>query len=75
MKNTMVPGIGMWSVFQLDKGIDFTGFFWKREQGNVLIDPLPTMTARPATVGACQVREQLSMLLVPIATRANFCIR
>ena len=37
--------------------------------------PLPTMTARPATVGACQVRLQLSMLFVPIATRANFCIR
>ena len=39
------------------------------------IAPLPTMTARPATVGACQVRLQLSMLLVPIATLANFCIR
>jgi hypothetical protein len=35
----------------------------------------PTMTARPATVGACQVREQLSTLLVPITARANFCIR
>ena len=39
------------------------------------IAPLPTMTARPATDGACQVREQLSILFVPIATRANFCIR
>ena len=38
----------------------------------LLIAPLPTMTARPATVGECQVREQLSILLVPSATRANF---
>ena len=37
--------------------------------------PLPTMTAIPATVGACQVREQLSILLVPIPMRENFCIR
>ena len=38
----------------------------------LLIAPRPTMTARPATVGACQVRAQLSTLLVPITARENF---
>src|ERR1019366_7518080 len=31
--------------------------------------------ARPTTLGACQVRLQLSMLFVPNATRDNFCAR
>src|SRR5438046_9319854 len=35
--------------------------------------PAPKTVARPATLGACQVRLQLSMLLLPITTRANFC--
>ena len=35
--------------------------------------PTPNTVARPATLGACQVRLQLSMLLLPITTRANFC--
>ena len=30
--------------------------------------------ARPATLGACQVRLQLSTLFVPSATRASFCV-
>lgn len=34
--------------------------------------PTPKTVARPATLGACQVRLQLSMLLLPITTRANF---
>ena len=37
--------------------------------------PAPNTVARPTTLGACQVRLQLSMLLVPMATRANFCAR
>ena len=37
-----------------------------------VIAPRPTMTARPATEGACQVRAQLSTLLVPITARVNF---
>jgi hypothetical protein len=32
------------------------------------------MVARPATLGACQVRLQLSMLLLPTTTRANFWV-
>ena len=35
--------------------------------------PAPNTVARPTTLGACQVRLQLSMLFVPMATRANFC--
>src|SRR3989449_11623796 len=35
--------------------------------------PAPKTVARPATLGACHVRLQLSMLLLPITDRANFC--
>jgi hypothetical protein len=38
----------------------------------LVIAPLPTVVARPATVAACQLRAQLSMLLVPMAVRAIF---
>ncbi len=34
--------------------------------------PAPKTVARPATDGACQVRLQLSMLLLPRTTRLNF---
>ncbi len=37
----------------------------------LLIAPRPTMIARPATVGACQVRAQLSTLFVPTPARAS----
>src|SRR5258708_35195761 len=35
--------------------------------------PAPNTVARPTTLGACQVRLQLSMLLQPMTARANFC--
>ena len=34
--------------------------------------PAPNTVARPATEGACQVRLQLSMLLLPRTVRENF---
>src|SRR3954470_9237796 len=34
--------------------------------------PAPNTVARPTTLGACHVRLQLSMLLLPKATRASF---
>ena len=34
--------------------------------------PAPNTVARPATEGACQVRLQLSMLLLPRTTRESF---
>src|SRR5512142_1612881 len=37
--------------------------------------PAPKTVARPTTLGACQVRLQESMLLVPITWRANFCAK
>ena len=36
--------------------------------------PLPMVAARPATVGACQARLQLSIYEVPNPARTNFCI-
>src|SRR5437763_11321326 len=35
--------------------------------------PAPKTVARPTTLGACQVRLQLSMLLQPMTERVNFC--
>src|SRR3954466_1957278 len=37
--------------------------------------PAPNTVARPTTLGACQVRLQLSMLLVPNAARASLDAR
>src|SRR5712691_10927625 len=37
--------------------------------------PAPKTAARPATLGVCQVRLQLSMLLLPMTARANFWAR
>jgi len=34
--------------------------------------PAPNTVARPTTLGACQVRLQLSMLLLPRTWRMNF---
>ena len=40
----------------------------------LVIDPLPKVVARPATVGECQRRAQWSTLFVPRTTLASFCI-
>jgi len=37
--------------------------------------PAPKTVVRPTTLGACQVRLQLSMLLLPMTDRANRCAR
>ena len=37
--------------------------------------PLPKTVPRPETLGACQVRLQLSTLLVPMTALVNFCAR
>ena len=41
MKRTNVAGVSIWNVFQPDRRIDFNGFYWQREAGSVLIDPMP----------------------------------
>ncbi len=48
MKRTNLDGLHLWSAFQPEHGIDFNGFFWARQGGNVLFDPLP-LTAADAT--------------------------
>lgn len=45
-----------------------------RSEMGLVIAPLPKLVARPATVGECQRRAQWSTLLVPIPTRASFCM-
>ena len=35
-------------------------------------EPLPNIVARPATLGACHVRLQPSILLLPMIVRINF---
>lgn len=52
MKSTRHDGLFFWSVHQTDRGIDFNGFFWKRERGNLLIDPLPLDDADRAFIEA-----------------------
>ncbi len=37
--------------------------------------PAPNAVARPTTLGACQVRLQLSILWLRKTTRASFCAR
>jgi glyoxylase-like metal-dependent hydrolase (beta-lactamase superfamily II) len=40
LKATCLPGVHYWGRPQLDRGIDFNGFLWCREGGNVLVDPM-----------------------------------
>ncbi len=41
MKQTAIPGLCYWSVYQPDRRIDFNGFYWQSPAGGVLIDPMP----------------------------------
>src|SRR5512141_494393 len=41
----------------------------------LVLPPAPKTVARPTTLGACHVRLQLSMLLLPNAARASFDAR
>ena len=41
MKATRVTDLFFWSVYQPDRRIDFNGFYWRRPDGGVLIDPMP----------------------------------
>ncbi|MFT5284209.1 MAG: glyoxylase-like metal-dependent hydrolase (beta-lactamase superfamily II) [Planctomycetota bacterium] len=40
MKKTKLDGLHYWGRLQADRQIDFNGFFWAREDGGVLIDPM-----------------------------------
>jgi glyoxylase-like metal-dependent hydrolase (beta-lactamase superfamily II) len=41
MKLTAIEDLLSWSAYQPDRRIDFNGFYWRREAGGVLIDPMP----------------------------------
>ena len=40
MKKTCIDGLHYWGRLQPDRQIDFNGFFWAREDGGVLFDPM-----------------------------------
>ena len=40
MKKTKLNGLYYWGRLQADRQIDFNGFYWAREGGGVLIDPM-----------------------------------
>jgi len=51
MKRTILEGLYVWSAFQMDRAIDFNGYFWvRRGGGNVLFDPLPLDEAKAAFI-------------------------
>ena len=41
MKATAIEDLFLWSVYQPERRIDFNGFYWRRDDGGVLIDPMP----------------------------------
>jgi len=41
MKRLHRKDLWCWSVFDEDRNLDFHSFLWVREQGNLVIDPLP----------------------------------
>ncbi len=50
MKRTAIDALGLWSVYQPDRRIDFSGTWWRREGGAVLIDPMPLAEEQAAIV-------------------------
>ena len=40
MRQTVVPGVWSWSVWQPDRGLDFNSFFIEHAEGNLVVDPL-----------------------------------
>ena len=45
MKEIAVTNFYSWSIFSQERQIDFNGHLWVRDEGNVLIDPVPMTTA------------------------------
>ena len=41
MKKLHKPNLYCWSEFDEDRNIDFHSYLWVRDDGNVVIDPLP----------------------------------
>jgi glyoxylase-like metal-dependent hydrolase (beta-lactamase superfamily II) len=45
MKRLHRPDLFTWSSYDETQGVDFNGFVWKREGGNVVVDPVPLAPA------------------------------
>jgi glyoxylase-like metal-dependent hydrolase (beta-lactamase superfamily II) len=41
MKRLHRPDLFTWSSYDETQGVDFNGFLWRREGGNVVVDPVP----------------------------------
>jgi hypothetical protein len=41
MKSLHKPHLFCWSSFDTERNVDFNGYLWVREGGNVVIDPMP----------------------------------
>ena len=52
MKRVMFDDLYTWSVFNEEKQFDFNGYLWVREQGNILIDPVPMSAGDAAQLDA-----------------------
>ncbi len=52
MKRVMFDDLYTWSVFNEEKQFDFNGYLWMREQGNILIDPVPMSASDAAQLDA-----------------------
>jgi glyoxylase-like metal-dependent hydrolase (beta-lactamase superfamily II) len=48
MKRLHRPDLFTWSIYEPEQQVDFNGFLWKREGGNVVIDPPPLAPADEA---------------------------
>ena len=45
MKAIACPDFYSWSIFSQERQIDFNGHLWVRQEGNILIDPVPMEAA------------------------------
>lgn len=41
VKSLHQPDLFAWSIFDCARNVDFNGTFWKRDEANVVIDPMP----------------------------------
>jgi glyoxylase-like metal-dependent hydrolase (beta-lactamase superfamily II) len=41
MKNLHKPHMHCWSSFDAERNVDFNSYFWVRDGGNVVVDPMP----------------------------------
>ena len=64
MKQVTFDDLYTWSVFNEEKQFDFNGFLWVREDGNILIDPVPMSAG-----DAAQLKELGGAALIVLTNR------